>query len=343
MEIVTGVTRRIVVDESSKVAEARRIARSIAAKLDLDETLSEQICLVVTEASTNLLKHAGGGQIILHVLSEGLEPACWLELLALDQGPGMGSLQQSLQDGFSTGTSPGNGLGAIVRLSQSSDFYTAPQRGSGVLARWCAQNSMRNGRDRVAALRVSAVNVPKPGEEVSGDAWGAVHFADSVIILLADGLGHGLEANVAASQAVRTLRTHPDLPPAALLERVHAALRSTRGAAVAIASIDLMRARLSFTGVGNISARIYSGSQPRHGLPSVNGIAGHRIEKLQEYGYDWPADGLLQLHSDGLLTNTGLESYPGLSQRDPALIAGVLYRDFARGRDDATVVVAKAS
>jgi hypothetical protein len=30
-----------------------------------------------------------------------------------------------------------------------------------------------------------------------------------------------------------------------------------------------------------------------------------------------------------------------LRQRDPALIAGVLYRDHGRGRDDATVVVVR--
>ena len=33
--------------------------------------------------------------------------------------------------------------------------------------------------------------------------------------------------------------------------------------------------------------------------------------------------------------------YPGLAQRPPALIAGVLYRDFSRRRDDVTVVVAR--
>jgi hypothetical protein len=254
----------------------------------------------------------------------------------------MRNLQQSLKDGYSTGSTSGQGLGAIVRLSQDSDFYTVPQKGTGILARWWAEapkpSAPGHGR-----LRISAVNLPKPGQEVSGDAWGAIHFADSVVILLADGLGHGMEANIAASEAVRILRHHPDLPPMALLQRVHSALRSTRGAAVAIARIDLAHAKVTFAGAGNISGRIYSGAEPRHSLVSVNGTAGHNVERMQEFSYSWPTDGLLQLHSDGLLTGTGLEPYPGLAQRDPALIAGVLYRDFARGRDDSTVVVAKAS
>ena len=337
-----GASLRILVDETSKTAEARRSARAIAAKMGLNDTVSEQVGIVVTEACTNLLKHAGRGEIILHASSEGLEPAPWLDVLALDQGPGMRNLQQSLQDGYSTGSTAGHGLGAIVRLSQATDFYTVPQKGTGILARWWTQPPKPATMAHPALLRISAVNLPKPGEEVSGDAWGAVHFADSVVILLADGLGHGAEANRAASEAVRMLRLHPDLPPAAILERVHTALRSTRGAAVAVARVDLTRAKLTFAGVGNISGRIYSGSEPRHGLASINGTAGHHIGRLQEYSYGWPTDGLLQLHSDGLLSQTGLESYPGLAQRDPALIAGVLYRDFARGRDDSTVVVAKA-
>jgi anti-sigma regulatory factor (Ser/Thr protein kinase) len=337
-----GGSLRILIDEASKTAEARRFARGLAANMGLSETAAEQVSIVVTEACTNLLKHAGRGEIILHSSFEGREATTGLDLLALDQGPGMRNLQQSLQDGFSTSSTSGHGLGAIVRLSQASDFYTVPQKGTGILARWWSRPPKPASPGHPGTLQISSVNLPKLGEEVSGDAWGAVHLADSVVILLADGLGHGLEAHTAASEAVRMLRLHPDLPPAALLERVHGALRSTRGAAVAVARIDLQYAKLTFAGVGNISGRIYSGSEPRHGLASVNGTAGHQVHKLQEFSYPWPADGLLQLHSDGLLSATGLESYPGLSQRDPALIAGVLYRDFARGRDDSTVVVAKA-
>jgi len=337
-----GGSLRILIDEASKTAEARRFARGLAANMGLSETVAEQVSIVVTEACTNLLKHAGRGEIILFSSFEGRETTAGLDLLALDQGPGMPNLHQSLQDGFSTGSTSGHGLGAIVRLSQASDFYTAPQKGTGILARWWSEPPKPSSPGHPGTLQISAVNLPKLGEEISGDAWGAVHLADSVVILLADGLGHGLDANTAASEAVRMLRLHPDLQPAALLERVHGALRSTRGAAVAVARIDLAHAKLTFAGVGNISGRIYSGSEPRHGLASVNGTAGHQVHKLQEFIYPWPADGLLQLHSDGLLSGTGLESYPGLSQRDPALIAGVLYRDFARGRDDSTVVVVKA-
>ncbi len=50
----------------------------------------------------------------------------------------MTNLDQCLRDGFSTGGSPGQGLGAIVRLSTASDIYTLSGQGTAVLARWPA-------------------------------------------------------------------------------------------------------------------------------------------------------------------------------------------------------------
>jgi anti-sigma regulatory factor (Ser/Thr protein kinase) len=335
-------TLRILIDEGSKTAEARRQARKMASSLGL-EAVSEQVSIVVTEACTNLLKHAGRGELILHSSTEGPEPLPLLELMALDQGPGLKNLHQALQDGYSTTETSGTGLGAIVRLSRASDFYSIPDKGTAVLARWWSATQLRTPPLSAPSLRVSAVNVPKSGEDVSGDCWASAQDGDAMVILVADGLGHGMEAHLASSEAVRILRLNPDLSPKALLERVHQALRSTRGAAVAIARIDHAREKLTFAGVGNVSARIYSGARLRQNAVSVNGTAGHQCERMQEFTYPWPADGLLQIYSDGLATGASLESYPGLALRDPALIAGVLYRDFSRGRDDSTVVIAKAA
>ena len=330
----------ISVEESSKTGETRRTAREMALGLGMDEGGAEQVAIVATEACTNLLKHATRGQILLQTTTEESEAIPMLELLAVDQGPGMNNLDQCLQDGFSTGGSPGQGLGAIQRMSKQSDIYTLPGKGTAVLARWWLS---RNGYKPAGTVRLGAVNVSKPGQDVCGDAWGSVRNHGDVVIVVADGLGHGTEAKMASIEAVRQLYENPEMPPKALLARIHQALRSTRGAAVAIASIDSTRGKLTYAGVGNISARIYAGSESRQNLVSLNGTAGHQCERIQEFSYPWPEDGLLILHSDGLVTGTGLEPYPGLAARDPALIAAVLYRDFCRGRDDATVVVVKAA
>ena len=333
---------RILVDESSKTAEARRIARKMARAIGLDETLSEKVGLVATEACTNILKHAGRGELIVRSSIEGADMLVLLDVMALDQGPGLTNLSQALADGYSTTDTAGTGLGAIVRLSKHSDFYTVPQKGTALLARWWRQRNASTVPP-IGTLQVRGVNLPKPGEEVSGDCWGSMLANDVLTILVADGLGHGIEAHKASSEAVRILQANPGMPPKMLLERVHQGLRATRGAAVAIASIDGAHRKVAFAGAGNVSARIYSGGRLSHSAVSVNGTAGLQCERLQEFSYPWPPDGLLQINTDGLTSGASLEPYPGLALRDPALIAGVLYRDFARGRDDSTVVIAKAA
>jgi anti-sigma regulatory factor (Ser/Thr protein kinase) len=311
----------------------------MALELGMDEGGAEHVAIVATEVCTNLLKHASHGQVLLQITTEECDAAPLLELLAVDQGPGMDNLTQCQQDGYSTGSSPGQGLGAIQRMSKESDIYTVPGKGTVVLGRWWRANTGKPANE----YHIGALNVSKPGEEVCGDSWGCARTDQFQVILVADGLGHGLDARLASTEAVRQLYENPDLPPKPLLTRVHQALRSTRGAAVAIAQIDWARGKLTYAGVGNIAARIYAGSEGRQNLVSLNGTAGHQCERIQEFSYAWPENGLLVLHSDGLSTATGLESYPGLAARDPALIAGVLYRDFCRGRDDATVVIVKAA
>ncbi|HEY7514969.1 MAG TPA: serine/threonine protein kinase, partial [Vicinamibacteria bacterium] len=77
-------------------------------------------------------------------------------------------------------------------------------------------------------------------------------------------------------------------------------------------------------------------------LVSMNGTLGHSVARVREFSHPWPVGGLVVLHSDGLLSRWSLDDYPGLFRRDPSLIAGVLYRDWSRGRDDVTVMVARA-
>jgi anti-sigma regulatory factor (Ser/Thr protein kinase) len=344
VEVAVRESVRIQVEDPSQVAEARRVARLLATRLGFDEVCVEQIAIVITEASTNLLKHAGKGEILLRSTAEDDSSVLQgLEAIVLDRGPGMANLDRCIQDGYSTGDSPGQGLGAIIRLSTVSDFYTVPSKGTVLLARWPISVGDEAIPTRSKTMQVGAVNVCKPGQEVCGDSWGVEHSKGETVVLVADGLGHGVDARVASIEAVRMLRLNPDLTPKNLLEHAHLALRSTRGAAVAVARIDRDRRVLTFAGVGNISAQIYAGPSASHHLVSSNGTAGHQIPRLQEFSYPWPENGVLILHSDGLSGGTGLEDYPRLMSRDPSLAAAVLYRDYSKGNDDSTVVVVKAA
>jgi hypothetical protein len=104
--------------------------------------------------------------------------------------------------------------------------------------------------------------------------------------------------------------------------------------------VDLEGEILRYAGVGNIAAVVVSAGGTRS-LVSHNGTLGHKLNKTKEFDYPFPRGALLVMHSDGLLSRWGLDGYPGLAAKDPGLVAGVLYRDFQRGRDDVTVLAAR--
>lgn len=333
---MTGATL-VSVGEPSQVSLARRSGAEITAALDLDETTAGRVALAITEAGTNLIKHAGGGEVVLRW---GDGARAWVELLALDRGPGMANVARCLEDGFSTSRSPGTGLGALRRLASVFDVYSRPGLGTAVLVRVHAPAS----RGPAAAGRVvdvESITVAKPGEEVCGDAVAEEPRADGVALLVADGLGHGPGAAEAARAAVAAFRAGR-ARPVQRVEVVHQALRATRGAAIAVADVDVQAQVVRYAGLGNIAGRIHAGGAVQH-LVSQPGTAGHLARKIEEYAYRFPAGAVLVMHSDGVSASHDLARYPGLLERHPALVAGVLMRDARRERDDAAVVVARAA
>jgi hypothetical protein len=144
----------------------------------------------------------------------------------------------------------------------------------------------------------------------------------------------------AAACAIETVRTYSANPLVEQLTRVHGALRTTRGAVLGVVEIYQEENIVKFAGVGNIMAAIIENGTTRH-MVSHNGILGHQISRMAEFQYRWSESAIVIMCSDGISSHWDLNSYDGLMSRDPALIAAVLFRDFTRGRDDATVVVYK--
>lgn len=325
------------VSDTSGAAEARRLARSMAGETRLSETDTGRAAIVASEAATNLVKHASGGEMMLRGSWVGDTPI--LDILAIDRGPGMSNLAECLRDGFTTAGTAGNGLGAIVRQSTFFDAYSKPGKGTVVLSRIAPSGVQLNG---VPGIKVDGLSMAKKGEQACGDNWAYSADGSSVTIMVADGLGHGLTAADAANEAVSAFKRAQNVPPLEVLDRVHRALMKTRGAAVAVARIDGNGHQVNYGGVGNIAATIENGGPARH-LVSLHGTAGHQVRRLQEFAYPWSDTDVLVMHSDGVSAHWSLEAYPGLALRHPLVIAAVLLRDFSRGRDDATVVVASGA
>src|SRR5690606_19824066 len=114
----------------SDIAMTRRCGTQLATEMGFDETTAGRLALVITEAATNILKHAGEGCILLAPrpgVTSGM-----IEVLALDKGPGMTDMGNSLRDGLSTTGTSGTGLGAMKRQANHFDAYTQPGRGTGI-------------------------------------------------------------------------------------------------------------------------------------------------------------------------------------------------------------------
>jgi anti-sigma regulatory factor (Ser/Thr protein kinase) len=324
----------LAITESSEIAQARRTVNALAAQAGFDEQDAGRAALVATEICSNIVKHGGSGELIAQPLEHGAIRG--LNLIGLDKGTGMTDVAKCLKDGFSTGGSPGTGLGAIRRLSQQFDLYSRPDRGTAVFAQlWPAGRA-----PHAPALEIGAIVVPKSGETECGDTWCYVERPGGTLMMGVDGLGHGLGASQAAAAACAVFQTEVSGSPATVLQRIHAALRTTRGAAITLLDIDWQQGQLLASGIGNVIAAIVDGNVVKR-IASDNGIVGHATPRIRELRYDVPPGAAIVLHSDGLTTSWQPERYPGLMRHHSATIAGVLYRDCKRGRDDSLVVVMK--
>ena len=321
---------QITVADSSQIGEVRRSAVRLAQAANLTEIQQAEIGIVATELATNVLRHAKQGRILLQSWKQ--DDLNQVEILSIDSGPGMEDIGRCLQDGYSTAGTAGNGLGAVRRLAREFDVYSRPGGGAVLMARMgpAAQAGNR--------LSMGAISIPAPGESLCGDSWSFCGNTEDFSLVMVDGLGHGPAAHDVAVRAVQTFTSTASRPPAQCLSHIHRALQGSRGAAIAVTRVDCQQNTIQHAGVGNISAMVVAPGTAR-GLVSQNGILGVHNHRIAELNQPWQEPALLIMHSDGLQSRWRLDDYPGLMNRHPAVIAGILYRDFQRGRDDATVLV----
>ncbi|HEY6445401.1 MAG TPA: SpoIIE family protein phosphatase [Acidobacteriaceae bacterium] len=325
-------TEWIPITDASSVGEARRRALLIAQRLGFDDERSGELAVLTTESSRNVLLHGGRGEVVISGMQD--EGKSLARILALDHGPGIANVAQAMTDGYSTAGTMGSGMGAMRRMATALEIFTG--KNGTVLLLELGDPTPRGN------LRIAGMAVPFPGERLCGDGWAVHRTPERMVVLLTDGLGHGIDAAEAAQEAVATFHKRHDLAPAQILTFLHDALRKTRGAVAAVAEIRPQEKVLTYAGVGNISA-VVIGAGGSRSLVSHNGTLGMVTQRIQEFRLPWTEDAILVLHSDGLQSKWDLTSYAGLMARHPAVIGGTLLRDFRRRRDDASVVVVKAA
>jgi serine phosphatase RsbU (regulator of sigma subunit) len=185
---------------------------------------------------------------------------------------------------------------------------------------------------------VAVATRPLPSETANGDSWSVDWDGAVCRVCIIDGLGHGPEAAEASSRARELLNAHPELDPVQALDRCHVELKPTRGAAIAIASIDLIQKRLTFAGIGNVEAQLCQSDHTVR-FPSVRGIVGRTSRRHRPVHVDLLDGWLMLMHSDGIRTIRDFDAGLLRQAADPQpLVDDILYQ-MARPMDDATVLV----
>lgn len=188
------------------------------------------------------------------------------------------------------------------------------------------------------APRVAGASRPCAGETANGDAWRSFFDGRFLLIALADGLGHGPEAEAAAALAMRRVAATPDQALPDLLAECHRDLRGSRGAALSLLRLDLAAGRMGFAGLGNVEARLLQAGREQRLIPT-RGIVGaaFRTPVVVELALTGPW--LAAVYSDGLVSRMLLpRGWDSLADLQPLAVATLPL--WSRPHDDATLVLA---
>ncbi|MGC5364597.1 ATP-binding SpoIIE family protein phosphatase [Streptomyces sp. DT24] len=342
--------------EPSLPSMARGAAATLARRIGLNSHRASEVALAVTEAATNLQRHAVDGSLLLRVLRT--EDRAGVEFVTVDTGPGMTDPAAALSDGVSTAGTLGIGLGAVARLADTFDLHSVPGRGTVLAAQFWSRNPgdafmATPGQPPTAPAVVAGITRPISGETSCGDAWAArVDPGDSpsggesreraLLVMVCDGLGHGPLAALASEAAVKAFHHTSARQPEGILNDIHKALRGTRGGAVAVARIEPDAGLLRYCGIGNVAGFLL-GPESRNGLLSAPGIVGQQMRTLRTFEQPLVPGGALVMHSDGLTERWTAGAIPNLLRHTPTVMAGHLLREAAVRRDDAGIVVVKGA
>jgi hypothetical protein len=247
-----------------------------------------------------------------------------------------------IQDGASTTHTLGHGLGSIRRLSDTFELYTRKDWGTVLLSR-IHKKKMRARQARRGAMQVGSLIVAKSGEHYSGDGCYCMTSKTGMVrLLVADGLGHGLEAHHAVKEAISAFRNFDSNSPVEILRHLHHAIRKTRGLVATVVIADPAERSWRLCGIGNIGTRFNGHQQSRSYIP-YNGIVGHNIpgtlndQELSQNDYHQ-----IILCSDGIRSRWEHARHPSIQKYDLAVQAAAIYKDFGRKTDDMSVIIGRA-
>lgn len=321
--------------DRSYFAILKKEIHAIAVSGNFGEKKLGMIDIVIAEIVSNLSKHADEGKVMVKLIEEnGING---LEIIAIDNGPGMTDVKRMMPDGVSTKNTLGQGLGSIKRQTDFFQIYSMKDWGTILLAR--IYNEIPAPKN--IKFDIKSILLPKPGETECGDGFYSIITKDHVKLFLGDGLGHGPDAAKAVMTAGDSFLKCTENSPEEIIKHINVAVKKTRGLVGTVVVFNIKEKNWKICGVGNISTKIISPDQTKNYI-GYNGIIGLNLSNnlhSQEINYD-PGQHLVMV-SDGLKSRWDLFKHPTIFRYDLSMISATLYKDFARNSDDMSVVTCK--
>lgn len=326
-------------EERSYVSYIKREIHLQVARAKFTVMQAAEIDIIVSELASNIIKHAGHGELLFRVQDLDDQTSAF-EVISIDNGPGIADTIRMLKDGVSTTHTLGHGLGSINRLSDTAQLYSIPGWGTIMYAQVKTKNK-RKDPPRIHNPDVRALCVNKPRETVCGDGYRVKRTARETVIFFGDGLGHGIKAKEAVDCAGDFIFECTENDPVEIIRQMHEKIRRTRGLVGSIAVCNTKTNEWRICGVGNIFTRMYTGLEPKNYM-SYNGTIGLNLpNSLGSSCFPLEGNQHLIMCSDGIKTRWDLSRYPSILKYDNMILASAIYKDFSRGTDDASVLVAK--
>lgn len=320
------------------VPGVRDTIHHLCVKYGFSRKTLEEIDLIATEMATNLIKHQAVNGRICYRIEECSTGPYALELVSMDEGPGIRSPDEALVDGYSSASgSMGVGLGSMKRLSDTFELRTSPTGTVITVKKYAANHTDPSPSN----LKISVLTRPHPLEIVCGDGYFIKRFHGGACIAVIDGLGHGTHAREASACAERYLEENYSHAGSLeyLMTGLGNALHRTRGAVASICIIDECKGEMQYAGVGDVTAHIYP-KEDHLSVQNVPGILGMHQAKIKSHRNRWKSGrNMIVMHSDGISSRISPDDIP--MHDSPVNLAHFIMNKYRRGEDDATVVVVK--
>jgi anti-sigma regulatory factor (Ser/Thr protein kinase) len=314
------------VKSDEDICRVRSEMIKFASKISLAEKELEELRIVITEISKNIIKHSSSGKLSIS-FGEGEEKGVYI---VAENPTDNQDTAKIFDDGYSTADSLGIGLGAVKRLL--TDVEVKVEDGKFILT---GKKIFSEKKDSV--IQTSVYSRPKPGFKNNGDAYFIKRYEDSAMVAVVDGIGHGDKASEASKIAVKVIEDKFRDELDQMVLTIHRKLHGSRGCVIGIVRMN-KEGKIEYLGVGNIRTQIYTTERYKR-LVSFDGLLGSNIRTLRTDRLALSTPCLIVLHSDGVSSFNFDDRR--IVYRPVMEITKEAFEQHKKSSDDATLLIAR--